>query len=145
MNNNIFNTDIETSLRILINLNTINKSVTKDELIVSDFLAIYGKLFGITDYNLHGDSPLSKSEYTVKRDLMQNVIKSLVLDELLLLHTNNGFKYSISTSGKELCNKLKTQYSEEYSFAVIKAYEYLNNNELIKVINLITSTTVIGG
>ena len=145
MKNNIFNTEIETSLRVLINLNTINKAVSKDELIISDFLSIYGKLFNITDYNLHGDSPLSKSEYTVKRDLIQNVVKSLVLDDLIVLHTSNGFKYSISSKGKELCNKLQTQYSKEYSNAVKRAYEYLQNNELIKVINLITSTTIIGG
>lgn len=143
MSEKIFNTEIETSLRVLINLNTINKDISQDELIVSDFLAIYGKLFNIADYNLHGDSPLSKSEYAVKRELIQNVIKSLVLDELLILHTSNGFKYSISNKGKELCKKLQTQYSIEYSSFVKNAYEYLKNNELNKVINLITATTIV--
>ena len=145
MINNIFNTEIETSLRILINLNTINKEISKDKLIVSDFLTIYGKLFNITDYNLHGDSPLSKSEFPTKRELITNTLNSLVLDGFVKLNINNGFKYSITEKGKNLCNKLKTQYADEYQKAVLETYKYLDNKKLLDVINEITSTTIIGG
>ena len=145
MNNNIFNTEIETSLRILINLDTINKEISKDVLIVSDFLTLYGKLFNITDYNLHGDSPLSKSEFPTKRELITNTLNTLVLDGFVKLSVNNGFKYSITEKGKNLCDKLKTQYADEYKKTVLEIYKYLDNRKLLDVIKEITSTTIIGG
>lgn len=145
MNSKIFNTEIETSLRILINLNTINKDISKDTLIVSDFLTLYGKLFNITNYNLHGDSPLSKSEFPTKRELITNTLNTLVLDGFVKLNINNGFKYSITEKGKILCDKLTTQYAEEYQQAVLKAYKYLDNKKILDVIKEITSTTIIGG
>lgn len=145
MNSKIFNTEIETSLRILINLNTINKDISKDTLIVSDFLTLYGKLFNITNYNLHGDSPLSKSEFPTKRELITNTLNTLVLDGFVKLNINNGFKYSITEKGKILCHKLTTQYAEEYQQAVLKAYKYLDNKKILDVIKEITSTTIIGG
>ena len=145
MNNNIFNTEIETSIRILINLNTINKEISRDILIISDFLTLYGKSFNITDYNLHGDSPLSKSEFPTKRELITNTLKTLVLDGFVKLSVNNGFKYSITKKGKELCDKLKTQYADEYKKTVLEIYKYLENKKILDVINEITSTTIIGG
>ena len=145
MNNNIFNTEIETSLRILINLDTINKEISKDVLIVSDFLTLYGKLFNITDYNLHGDSPLSKSEFPTKRELITNTLNTLILDGFVKLNVNNGFKYSITEKGKNLCDKLKTQYADEYQKTVLEIYKYLDNKKILDVIKEITSTTIIGG
>ena len=145
MNSKIFNTEIETSLRILINLDTINKEISKDVLIVSDFLTLYGKLFNITDYNLHGDSPLSKSEFPTKRELITNTLNTLVLDGFVKLSVNNGFKYSITEKGKNLCDKLKTQYADEYKKTVLEIYKYLDNRKLLDVIKEITSTTIIGG
>ena len=145
MNNNIFNTEIETSLRILINLNTINKEISKDILIVSDFLTLYGKLFNITNYNLHGDSPLSKSEFSTKRELISNTLNSLILDGFVKLSIKKGFKYSITENGKNLCNNLKTQYADEYQKTVLEIYKYLEDKKLLDVIKEITSTTIIGG
>ena len=77
--NNIFNTSFEVSLRILIILNTVQTRLSIDRITDLDFIAIYGKDFGVSEYNLHGDNDYRFSEYTSKREIVSQAIKELVL------------------------------------------------------------------
>ena len=47
--NNIFNTSFEVSLRILIILNTVQTRLSIDRITDLDFIAIYGKDFGVSE------------------------------------------------------------------------------------------------
>ena len=57
--NSIFNSPFELSLRILILMKTRNSRVTVDWLSCLDFVTTYGKDFGVSEFNLHGDANLS--------------------------------------------------------------------------------------
>ncbi len=67
--NNIFNTSFEVSLRILIILNTVQTRLSIDRITALDFIAIYGKDFGVSEYNLHGDNDYRFSEYRLYAEL----------------------------------------------------------------------------
>ena len=98
--NNIFNTSFEVSLRILIILNTVQTRLSIDRITDLDFIAIYGKDFGVSEYNLHGDNDYRFSEYTSKREIVSQAIKELVLRGYITPHCNkSGFNYSISKEG----------------------------------------------
>lgn len=99
--NNIFNTSFEVSLRILIILNTVQTRLSIDRITDLDFIAIYGKDFGVSEYNLHGDNDYRFSEYTSKREIVSQAIKELVLRGYITPHCNkSGFNYSISVKVK---------------------------------------------
>ena len=57
MMTNVFNTTFELSLRVLLTLDSSNNSPrTVDIITALDFITVYGKDFGISDENLHGDN-----------------------------------------------------------------------------------------
>ena len=84
--NNIFNTSFEVSLRILIIVNTVQTRLSIDRITDLDFIAIYGKDFGVSEYNLHGDNDYRFSEYTSKREIVSQAIKELVLRGYITPH-----------------------------------------------------------
>lgn len=60
----LYNTPFEASLRILLILETSrNQSFSADMLAAIDFISIYGREFGISDENLHGDNNYKFSEF----------------------------------------------------------------------------------
>lgn len=75
--NDVFNTSFEVSLRMLIILNTVQTRLSIDRITAFDFIAIYGKDFGVSEYNLHGDNDYRFSEYTSKREIVSQTIKNL--------------------------------------------------------------------
>lgn len=96
----IFNTAFEVSLRVLIILNVTKKNLSIDRISALDFIIIYGKDFGVSEYNLHGDNNYRFSEYALKRKIISESLKNLVLMGYILPHCNkSGFTYSISKSG----------------------------------------------
>lgn len=136
----LFNTEFEFSLRILLILNASEyKKLTIDKLAGIDFVTVYGKDFGISDYNLHGDNGFKFSEYTSRRHMIIQAIKSLVLQGYILVSClKNGFFYSISNDGKRYCEELNDDYSIEYSNIVHKAIQYTNllsDREISRKIN----------
>ena len=52
----VFNTSFEVSLRILIILNIVKIRLSIDRISALDFISIYGKDFGVSKYNLHGNN-----------------------------------------------------------------------------------------
>ena len=73
----IFNSSLEISLRMLIILNTVQSRLSVDRIAALDFISIYGKDFGVSEYNLHGDNDYRFSEYTSKREIVSQALKEL--------------------------------------------------------------------
>ena len=137
--NNIFNTSFEVSLRILIILNTVQTRLSIDRITDLDVIAIYGKDFGSSEYNLHGDNDYRFSEYTSKRKIVSQALKELILRGYIIPHCNkSGFNYSISRSGTMFCRSLNDKYAEDFTDIVKKTdslfFEY-SDRELIYIIN----------
>ena len=135
----VFNTPFEVSLRILIVLNVAQARLSVDRISALDFISIYGKDFGVTDYNLHGDNDYRFSEYASKREIISQVIKKLVLIGYISPHCNkNGFNYSISKNGALFCESLNDEYAENYAAIVKKAHTMFfdySDRKLIYTIN----------
>lgn len=117
---NVFNTTFELSLRVLLALeSSANRLQTVDMITAIDFITVYGKDFGISEENLHGDNLYRFCELAVRRNLITGALKDLVLDELVSVRaSNNGFTYFISDKGKTFCNELACTYAKEYREAV---------------------------
>lgn len=135
----VFNTSFEVSLRILIILNTVQTRLSIDRITALDFIAIYGKDFGVSEYNLHGDNDYRFSEYTSKREIVSQAIKELVLRGYITPHCNkSGFNYSVSKNGTIFCESLNDKYAEDFTAIVKKAntlfLEY-SDRKLIRCIN----------
>lgn len=120
--NVIFNSSFEVSLRILIILNTAQRRLSIDRITALDFIAIYGKDFGVSNYNLHGDNNYRFSEYASKREIVSQAIKELVLRGYITPHCNkSGFNYSISKNGTIFCNSLNDKYADDFTNIVKNA------------------------
>ena len=146
--NDIFNTPFEVSLRILIILNTLKNRVSSERITALDFISTYGKDFGVSEYNLHGDNSFRFSEYTLKRNIISKSLKELVLKGYVNPHCNkSGFNYSISKSGTDFCNALNDNYAEEFTAIVNKSNEMYQNYSDRKLVHCINeyALTMDGG
>ena len=82
--NEIFNSSFETGLRVLLVLSSIQlKAATVDRIAEYDFITIYGRDFGVSHINLHGDSNYNFSELASKRASCNEGIKEFVLSDLI--------------------------------------------------------------
>lgn len=141
----IFNTPFEVSLRILIVLNVTNSRLSVDRISALDFITIYGKDFGVSEYNLQGDNDYRFSEYASKRKIVSQAIKSLVLMGYVLPHCNkSGFTYSISKTGISLCRSLNNEYAEKYSAIAKNAHDIFSSYSDRKMIYTINDYAIAG-
>lgn len=129
-NTTIFNTVFETSLRILIILSVSNIALSTDKLVAVDFTTIYGKDFGISDFNLHGNSYFRYAEIPARIDTIGYAVKDLVTKGLIepncLL---SGFKYSITPSGNKLVKALNSNYSKAYKKLCRRSLKFYENKD----------------
>lgn len=124
----VFNTPFEMSLRILMVLNISQDKLSIDRITALDFISVYGKDFGVSEYNLHGNNSYRFCEYAVKRQIVSQAIKELVLRNYIKLHCNkNGFGYSISSMGISFCESLNNEYTECFTDIVKKAIAQFSN------------------
>jgi hypothetical protein len=63
----IFNSIFELSLRALLVMKNAQRPLTEEEVVIADFIAVYGTDFGIADVNLHGDNSYKYCE--LERDV----------------------------------------------------------------------------
>lgn len=137
--NDVFNTPFEMSLRILLILNTAQSKLSIDRITALDFISIYGRDFGVSEYNLHGDNSYRFSEYATKREIVSQAIKELVLRNYIKPHCNkSGFAYNISMSGMSFCESLNDEYAECYTDIIKKAiviFLKFSDRKLIHCIN----------
>lgn len=136
----LFNTPFEAGLHALLVLSVIApSSATVDRIAAYDFISIYGKDFGITEFNLHGNNVFNSSEFPTKRSLITEGIKQKVLDGMISVsRTTSGFKYRLSKAGAVYVESLNTSYSQQYLDAVRsvdETYCNLPDVDLLKIIN----------
>lgn len=123
----IFNSRFENSLRIILLLDAFGISQNVDMLYAVDFMAVYGKTFGISDEDLNGDNQYKFSEFASRRSVVQNALKELVLDGLAKpYHVGNGIVFQITPEGKDFCRSLDSDYAQEYSMTARKAVELVD-------------------
>ena len=139
MNDKVFNTEFEISMRLLLVLSLSNNKFTIDKLVTADFISNYSKEFGLSNSNLHGDNEFSFSEFSVRRSLSQQAIKQLVLENLVRVsYSNDGFIYSITERGLALCSSLASDYANEYRLYAHKAIIYMDSKNEKELLNLIS-------
>lgn len=103
------------ALRIMMLLSVHGKPVNIDRMISCDFIATYGAYFGIDETNLHGDREYSFGELSVRRAVTFRSIRYLVIQNLIkAVDTENGFFYMITPKGKDIVEKLQSEYAIRY-------------------------------
>jgi len=145
MMTNVFNTTFELSLRVLLTLDSLNKSPkTVDMITALDFITVYGKDFGVSEENLHGDNSYRFCELAIRRELITGALKSLVLDGLVSVRTSEkGFTYEINSKGKTFCNEMGSTYAKEYRAAAVKAQAYVSHNKQKDIFKLINQQSLL--
>jgi len=136
----LFNSAFEISLRIILLLSASGAAgMTIDRILAYDFIAIYSRFFGLSDTSLHGNNDFGFSEFATRRNLIQNALKSLILDGMVnVLRKDDGFHYSINKNGKALCSNLTVEYAIVYSILakkVMEKYDPMSEVEVLSVIN----------
>ena len=138
MKNRLLNTPLEMGLRILLLLNSSSLEFWTNEQILSfDFISCYGKEFGVSDTNLHGDGKYKFSELSLRNELLKEALKWLVLQGLINVDVSQGFRYGITDLGSDFISSIDDTYSCVYSETAEKAfnkYEKENAFALIKMI-----------
>lgn len=113
--------------------------MTLDRIVAYDFIAIYSRHFGIADANLHGDNDYGFSELSTRRAVLQEALKTLVLDGLVkATRQSEGFCYKITDTGYRFCRGQKTEYANTYRQLVKvthKKYEEASEVELMTAIS----------
>jgi len=140
MNNKVFNTVFEISMRLLLVLSlSKKKKLTLDNLVTVDFISNYSKEFGLTGNNLHGDNELGFSEFSIRRALAQDAIKQLVLENMInVSYSKEGFQYFITERGRTFGSSLTSDYATEYRLHAQKALEYMDSKNEKELLNLIS-------
>ena len=120
MSSSVFNSIYETSMRLILLLFAFDAPLSSEELFVFDFVATYGKEFGLTDVSLNGDSEFTLSKATLRRKRVMESISYLVRNSYItLIAEENETKYELTERGKEFYKKIsQSGYSEKYILAV---------------------------
>ena len=120
MSSSVFNSVYETSMRLVLLLNTFDCPLSSEELFVFDFIATYGKEFGLTDVSLNGDSEFTLSKATLRRKRVMEAVSYLVRNGYItFIAEKNETKYELTKRGNGLYKKIsQSGYSEKYILTV---------------------------
>lgn len=120
MSSSVFNSVYETSMRLVLLLNTFDCPLSSEELFVFDFIATYGKKFGLTDVSLNGDSEFTLSKATLRRKRVMEAISYLVRNGYIIpIIAKSETKYELTDKGNEFYKKISMSgYSEKYVLTV---------------------------
>lgn len=131
MTNKLFNSLFENALRLVILLDAFDLPQTLDKIYAVDFMAQYGKVFGISENNLNGDNPsYMYGEFASRRELTKEALKNLVLKGMVQpLNMSDGIMYVITPEGEEFCQLLDDEYAVEYRNAATKAVVSTNEQD----------------
>ena len=136
----VFNTEFEVSLRILLTLESSGqRRLSADMIAATDFITVYGREFGVSDENLHGENNYKFGEFALRREVVKDSLKSLVLDGFVYVDDKeNGFTYYLNDRGQKYAAKFNSEYAVNYRSYAQKANEYLSKlseREALKQIN----------
>lgn len=140
---NVFNSKFEISLRILILMDEAETAKTLGAIYIADFIATYGRAFGITVSSVNGDNQYMFSEFASRRELVRGALKELVLDGYILpLRSNRGFSYLINDQGRGFAKTLDSDYAKEYRDAAKKALAYMEGKTQRSIIDEINKMSL---
>jgi hypothetical protein len=144
MMNEALGTLFEISLRVLLVLSAAKKrSVTADMIAAVDFITVYGKDFGVSDENLHGDNNFKFSEFTVRRENVTKAIKGLMLDGLVTVAVKDGgFSYSITEVGINYCSKFENEYAIIFQELAKRTWTFVSSQPERKIMELINRYSI---
>ena len=122
----VFNTPFEVSLRVMLVLAADEEPKTADMVATTDFITVYGKNFGFSEENLHGDNNYGFGEFAARRLLVKKALKSLVVDGLIdISNSDGGFHYAANEIGICYCLSFRSEYAREYREAVKQAISFI--------------------
>ena len=134
----LFNSRFEVCLRILLLLSKATVWPLSTSTISNiDFMAIYGREFGISGFDLHGENRYKFSQLAARKSLIEEAIKKLVRLKLVAVDTTNGFRYMINDNGTDLIERMDDTYSCSYRKAIaeiFKKYDVSQPKELEKIL-----------
>lgn len=135
----LFNTTFEMELRIVLLLSNIEgKFLSSEEITTLDFIVTYGKVFGISDKNMHGNSIYKFGEIASRRELVSLALKNLVTSGMLKVNLENGYLFALSDTGINYANQLMSEYANEYytnANRAISEYGEYSAEELMRMIH----------
>lgn len=136
--NSVYNSVSEVKIRILLLLEHSTQEFLSSDLIAAlDFITVYGKEFGVSEKNLHGDNRFKYSELPSRRQVVAQSIRTLVTEGMLSISLKNGFEYAINDKGIDFVDSLESLYALEYSEIVrntFRKYGKIEEAELFKII-----------
>jgi hypothetical protein len=139
----VYNTTFEVSLRVLFTLAVAECKMSADMIAVSDFLTVYGRDFGLSDENLHGDNSYRFGEFAVRREVVGEAVKELVLKAFITADsTSEGFVYAIHQRGREYIDTFDNEYARLYCGISAKVRDYLHGASVRKVLRLINERSM---
>ncbi|MBR0577231.1 hypothetical protein KCG48_12985 [Proteiniclasticum sp. BAD-10] len=139
----VFNTTFEVSLRVMLILAADEEPKTADTIAITDFITGYGKNFGISDENLHGDNSYGFSEFTARRSLVIKALRSLVLDGLVSVSEGKGgFRYVANETGIRYALSLKSGYAREYRKTVKSVISFISEKTERELISFVGRNSV---
>lgn len=114
----VLNTPYEASLRVLLMLSVDDVPRTSEMIAIMDFIATYGKQFGISDLNLLGDNRYKFGEYTMRRAMVEKAVNILIAGGMLDIYSKNSrFKFKINDEGLDYCGicTSRSPFAKEYT------------------------------
>ena len=144
--NRLFNTTFENALRLIILLDVFVMPQNLDMIYATDFIAMYGATFGVTETDLNGDNQYKFSEFASRREIVKKTLRELVLNGLLVaVNMTNGIAYTISSDGEDYCENLDSDYAKEYrrcAEQVVRSINGRSERELISHINRMSAKSI---
>lgn len=117
----------------------VDGKMTLDRIAAYDFIAIYSHYFGLADANLHGDNDYGFSEFSARRAVLQEALKTLVLDGLAkATRRSEGFCYEITDAGRKFCLSQKTDYANTYRQSVKNAHKKFGTKSEVDLMTVIS-------
>lgn len=141
MNEQIFNTEFEISIRILSLLFNSSKKLSLEKISYLDFISTYSKDFSVNQFNIHGESNFKLSEFITRRLIISNSIKQLVLDRYIIPSINQKkLVYKISKKGSSLISSMNDDYFfhlMDINKKVLEKYSGIPEKQIYKEISMI--------
>lgn len=131
----LYNSRFEISLRVLLILSYYKQSFNDDLLTAIDLFNTYGKNYGYTEMNLHGDNELSFRELDSRKKIIKIALKYLLTKGFVVPgDLKMGFTYKITPKGTVFVNGMDNDYLKEYTTEMKIIHGKINNlpdNEII--------------
>lgn len=133
----VFNSTFETGLRLICLLAQVDSAMDLERIMLLDLIACYGRDFGITDVNLHGDGSMKAAELSARRVRIRKALRQMVLEGNVTMDEENLLCYRISERGRRYVDSLHSEYARSYFATAQKAYGVYGQHSNTALMSLI--------